>query len=58
MNQERPFGKRAWIFSTRKNESSMRGIRKAGFVYRLSLVRKKLSGRSNVSRQDPIQQSP
>jgi CelD/BcsL family acetyltransferase involved in cellulose biosynthesis len=31
--------RQAWIFSAAKNESSLRGILRAGFVYRFSLVR-------------------
>ncbi len=46
--------KQAWIFSARKNEPSMRGIRKAGFTYRFSLVRSCRLGRSSVSRQEGI----
>jgi hypothetical protein len=32
--------KTAWIFAAKENETSVRGIFKAGFVYRFSLLRK------------------
>ena len=44
--QQRP----AWIFSAAANESSTRGILKAGFEYRFSLVRKRRLMSSQVSR--------
>lgn len=42
--------RRAWIFSAAKNVSSVRGIRKAGFGYRFSLIRKSTLNRSSVIR--------
>jgi CelD/BcsL family acetyltransferase involved in cellulose biosynthesis len=42
--------KRVWIFSAVANESSLRGIRKAAFVHRFSLLRKKRLGSENVIR--------
>lgn len=42
--------RQAWIFSAATNHSSTRGIVKAGFVYRYSLVRKRRWGRSTVTR--------
>lgn len=37
-------GRRPWIFSGRMNESSIRGIAKAGFVYRYSMERRRTLG--------------
>jgi CelD/BcsL family acetyltransferase involved in cellulose biosynthesis len=45
-------GKIAWIFSGASNLSSLRGILKAGFEYRFSLLRRRRLGRSTVARQD------
>ncbi|MGA8764911.1 MAG: GNAT family N-acetyltransferase [Candidatus Sulfotelmatobacter sp.] len=45
-------GRSAWIFSGASNTSSLRGIAKAGFVYRFSLVRRRKLGRSTITRQD------
>jgi CelD/BcsL family acetyltransferase involved in cellulose biosynthesis len=42
--------KRAWIFSAAANHPSLRGIRKAAFVHRFSLVRKRRLGASKVIR--------
>ncbi len=42
----------AWIFSGAKNVSSLRGILKAGFEYRFSLVRRSRFGRATVTRHD------
>ncbi len=42
----------AWIFSAATNLSSVRGILKAGFLYRFSLVRRSRLGRSIVTRHD------
>jgi CelD/BcsL family acetyltransferase involved in cellulose biosynthesis len=42
----------AWIFSGAKNVSSLRGILKAGFEYRFSLVRRWRFGRATVTRHD------
>jgi CelD/BcsL family acetyltransferase involved in cellulose biosynthesis len=45
-------GKTAWIFSGASNVSSLRGILKAGFAYRYSLVCRSRFGRSIVTRED------
>jgi CelD/BcsL family acetyltransferase involved in cellulose biosynthesis len=45
-------GRSAWIFSGASNVSSLRGILKAGFVYRFSLVRHRKFGHSVITRQD------
>jgi CelD/BcsL family acetyltransferase involved in cellulose biosynthesis len=42
----------AWIFSGAKNVSSLRGIAKAGFAYRHSLIRRIRLGRATITRQD------
>lgn len=42
----------AWIFSSARNMSSLRGILKAGFVYRFSLVRRRRLGQSTITRHD------
>ena len=42
----------AWIFSGATNVSSLRGILKAGFAYRYSLVRHRRLGRATVTRHD------
>ena len=42
-------GKQAWIFSAAGNTSSLQGIRKAGFEYRSSLLRKRRLGRLSVT---------
>ncbi len=44
-------GRTAWIFSGAKNTSSLRGILKAGFTYRFSLVRRRRLGRASITRQ-------
>ena len=44
--------RRAWIFSAAENTPSVRGICKAGFVYRFSLVRKRRLGHSSVAWHD------
>jgi CelD/BcsL family acetyltransferase involved in cellulose biosynthesis len=43
-------GRLAWIFSGASNVSSLRGIVKAGFLYRFSLVRRSRFGRAAVTR--------
>jgi hypothetical protein len=43
--------KQVWIFSGATNESSVRGIRRAGFVYRFSLVRRVRLWHTTVSRR-------
>jgi CelD/BcsL family acetyltransferase involved in cellulose biosynthesis len=45
-------GRAAWIFSGASNVSSLRGILKAGFVYRFSLVRRSRFGRAIITRQE------
>jgi hypothetical protein len=42
----------AWIFSGASNVSSLRGILKAGFKYRYSLVRRSRLGRVTITRED------
>ena len=42
-------GTRPWIFSATTNESSMRGIAKAGFVHRYSMVRRRTVGWQSVT---------
>jgi CelD/BcsL family acetyltransferase involved in cellulose biosynthesis len=44
--------KQAWIFSASSNKSSVRGIIKAGFVYRFSLVRSRKLFHTAVSRRE------
>jgi CelD/BcsL family acetyltransferase involved in cellulose biosynthesis len=44
--------RQVWIFSAAKNESSIRGIGKAGFVYRFSLVRRRMLWHTALSRRD------
>lgn len=44
--------KSVWIFVSKENEKSARGISKAGFVCRFSLLRKTLFGLSKVVRHD------
>jgi CelD/BcsL family acetyltransferase involved in cellulose biosynthesis len=41
-----------WIFSAAKNESSVRGILEAGFVYRFSLVRSRRLWHATLSRRE------
>ncbi len=50
-NQDRE-GRTAWIFSGAKNAASLRGIDKAGFVYRFSLVRRSKLGRATIKRRE------
>ena len=44
--------KQVWIFSAAKNESSLRGILKAGFVYRFSLVRSRTLWHTRLSSRE------
>src|ERR1019366_505545 len=44
--------RQVWIFSAAGNESSLRGILKAGFVYRFSLVRSRTLGHTTLSRHE------
>ena len=43
-------GKGSWIFSAASNSSSLRGIQRAGFEYRFSLLRRRKFGRSTITR--------
>jgi CelD/BcsL family acetyltransferase involved in cellulose biosynthesis len=43
-----------WTFSAAKNESSLRGIIKAGFVYRFSMVRNRMLGYTSLSRRSSV----
>jgi CelD/BcsL family acetyltransferase involved in cellulose biosynthesis len=43
--------RQVWIFSATRNESSLRGILKAGFVYRYSLVRSRILWHTTLSRR-------
>jgi CelD/BcsL family acetyltransferase involved in cellulose biosynthesis len=45
-------GRSPWIFCGASNVTSLRGILKAGFVYRFSLVRQRKFGHSVITRQD------
>jgi CelD/BcsL family acetyltransferase involved in cellulose biosynthesis len=45
-------GRSAWIFTDASNVSSLRGILKAGFEYRFSLVRRRRFGHSIIVRHD------
>ena len=47
----------AWIFSAAGNVSSLRGIWKAGFEYRFSLVRRRRFGHATITRYDTQQPS-
>jgi hypothetical protein len=42
----------AWIFSSAKNVPSLRGILKAGFAYRFSLIRRRRLGRATITRHE------
>lgn len=44
--------RQVWIFSVAGNESSLRGILKAGFVYRFSLVRRRTLCRTTLARRE------
>jgi hypothetical protein len=45
-------GRTPWIFSAAGNRSSLRGILKAGFEYRFSLIRRRRFGRAVITRHD------
>jgi CelD/BcsL family acetyltransferase involved in cellulose biosynthesis len=45
-------GRAAWIFSGATNAASLRGVLKAGFQYRYSLIRRTRLGRSVVTRRE------
>jgi len=45
-------GKTAWIFSDAKNARSLRGILKAGFAYRFSLIRRRTFSRLTITRYE------
>jgi len=44
--------RQAWIFSATRNKSSFRGILKAGFVYRFSLVRRRMLWHTSLTRRE------
>lgn len=46
-------GKRPWIFSAASNTASVRGLEKAGFQRRYSLVRERLLGWQRIKRKTP-----
>lgn len=48
----RQAGRPAWIFSGATNRFSLRGVLKAGFCYRFSLVRRTKFGRAVVTRKE------
>jgi CelD/BcsL family acetyltransferase involved in cellulose biosynthesis len=50
--QLRREGRAAWIFSGATNAASLRGVLKAGFQYRFSLIRRMRLGRSVVTRRE------
>ncbi|MFZ0955486.1 MAG: GNAT family N-acetyltransferase [Candidatus Sulfotelmatobacter sp.] len=52
----RSAGKRPWIFSAATNTASVRGIEKAGFRRRYSLVRQKLFNLQRITGQPPVSQ--
>jgi CelD/BcsL family acetyltransferase involved in cellulose biosynthesis len=49
-------GKRPWIFSAATNSASVRGIEKAGFQRRYSLVRQKFLNLQRITGQPPVAQ--
>ena len=53
-NQVRSAGKQPWIFSAATNTASVRGIEKAGFARRYSLVRQKVFNLQRIKRQPPV----
>jgi CelD/BcsL family acetyltransferase involved in cellulose biosynthesis len=55
-NQVRSAGKRPWIFSAATNTASVRGIEKAGFERRYSLVRQKVFNLQRIKGQPPVAQ--
>jgi CelD/BcsL family acetyltransferase involved in cellulose biosynthesis len=44
--------RQVWIFSAAKNEPSIRGILKAGFIHRFSIVRSRMLGYSTLTRRE------
>jgi len=52
----RSAGKRPWIFSTATNTASIRGIEKAGFQCRYSLIRQKVFNLQRVKGRPPVSQ--
>jgi CelD/BcsL family acetyltransferase involved in cellulose biosynthesis len=54
----RSAGKRPWIFSMANNTASVRGIEKAGFERRYSLVRQRLFNLQRITGQPPVSQEP
>jgi len=55
-NQVRSAGKQPWIFSAATNTASVRGIEKAGFERRYSLVRQKVFNLQRIKGQPPVSQ--
>jgi CelD/BcsL family acetyltransferase involved in cellulose biosynthesis len=55
-NQVRSAGKRPWIYSAATNTASVRGIEKAGFERRYSLVRQKVFNLQRIKGQPPVSQ--
>jgi len=51
-------GRQAWIFSGASNVSSLRGILKAGFEYRFSLIRRRKFGRALVTHNETTTSIP
>jgi CelD/BcsL family acetyltransferase involved in cellulose biosynthesis len=54
--QARSAGKQPWIFSAATNTASVRGIAKAGFERRYSLVRQKVFNLQRIKGQPPVLQ--
>jgi CelD/BcsL family acetyltransferase involved in cellulose biosynthesis len=50
--------RQVWIFSAAKNESSLCGILKAGFVYRFSLARSRTMWHTTLSRREGTSHRP
>jgi hypothetical protein len=51
--QVRQKGKRPWIFSAARNAASVRGLEKAGFERRYSLVRQRMFGWQRIKGVTP-----
>lgn len=54
--QVRSAGKRPWIFSAATNTASVRGIERAGFERRYSLIRHKVFNLQRIKRKPPVSQ--
>jgi CelD/BcsL family acetyltransferase involved in cellulose biosynthesis len=52
----RSAGRRPWIFSAATNAASIRGIERAGFQHRYSLVRQKVFNLQKIKGQPPLSQ--